>query len=58
MPRMPPFDVNYDMTNKDWIDFLSCQFNVSRTTAREMLHVLMILKCKDNFKKQLQERGI
>lgn len=40
------------MSNKEWIDFLSEQFNVSRTTAREMLHSLMMWKAEDNFKKQ------
>ena len=40
------------MTNKEWVDFLSEQFTVSRTSAREMLHGLMRWKAEDNFKKQ------
>lgn len=40
------------MSNKEWVDFLSEQFAVSRTSAREMLHVLMKWKAEDNFKKQ------
>lgn len=44
------------MTSKEWIDFLSEQFNVSRTTAKEMLHILMKCKAEDNFKKQFSGR--
>ena len=40
------------MSNREWVDFLSEQFNVSRTSAREMLHGLMKWKAEDNFKKQ------
>lgn len=40
------------MSNKEWVDLLSKQFNVSRTTAREMLHELMRHKAWDNFKKR------
>ena len=40
------------MSNKEWVDFLSEQFTVSRTSAREMLHGLMRWKVEDNFKKQ------
>lgn len=40
------------MSNKEWIDFLSKQFNVSRTTAKSMLHELMRGKAWDNFKKR------
>ena len=40
------------MSNKEWVDFLSEQFTVSRTSAREMLHGLMRWKGEDNFKKQ------
>ena len=39
------------MTNKEWIDLLSKQFNVSRTSARDMLHALMTIKGYDNFKR-------
>ena len=40
------------MSNKEWVDFLSEQFTVSRTSAREMFHGLMRWKAEDNFKKQ------
>lgn len=39
------------MSNKEWIDFLSEAFDVSRTTARDMLHSLCILKRYDNLKR-------
>ena len=48
------------MSNKKWIDFLCEQFDISRTSARDMLHVMMSIKKEDNFKKQFsqQSRGI
>jgi hypothetical protein len=39
------------MTNQEWIDLLSKEFNVSRTSARDMLHALMTIKKYDNFKR-------
>ena len=39
------------LTNAEWVDFLSEQFNISRTSAKEMLHVMMSVKKEDNFKK-------
>lgn len=39
------------MTNQEWIDLLSKEFNVSRTSARDMLHALMVIKRHDNFKR-------
>lgn len=39
------------MTNKEWVDFLVQQFDVSRTTARNMLHGLMKMKKYDNINK-------
>ena len=39
------------MTNKEWIDLLSKEFDVSRTSARDMLHALMTIKRYDNFKR-------
>ncbi len=39
-------------TNSEWIDFLSKQFDVSRTSAKDMLHAMMAVKREDNFKKQ------
>lgn len=44
------------MTNKEWIDLLSKEFNVSRTSAKDMLHQIMIIKCYDNLKKQSNQR--
>lgn len=44
------------MRNKEWIDFLAYQFDVSRTSAKEMLHCLMCCKREDNFKKQFNGR--
>ncbi len=32
------------LTNEEWIDFLSEQFNISKTSAKEMLHVIMSVK--------------
>jgi len=51
---------NKRMSNKKWIDFLCEQFDISRTSARDMLHVMMSIKKEDNFKKQFsqQSRGI
>ena len=40
-------------TNKEWLDLLSKEFEVSRSTARDMLHALMALKKEDNFKRTL-----
>lgn len=42
------------MTNKEWIDFLAQQFDVSRTTARNMLHGLMKMKKYDNINKMFR----
>ena len=44
------------MSNKAWIGFLSEQFNVSRTSAKDMLHVMMSVKKEDNFKKMFNPR--
>ena len=43
------------MTNHEWIDFLVEQFDISRTSAKEMLHVMMSVKKEDNFKKQFSQ---
>lgn len=40
------------LSNREWIDFLVEQFDVSRTTAKSMLHAMMQEKREDNFKKQ------
>lgn len=47
-------DLYEKMTNKQWIDFLSLQFDVSRTTARNMLHGLMMIKKHDNINKMFR----
>lgn len=44
------------LTNAEWIDFLSEQFDISRTSAKEMLHTMMSVKKDDNFKKQFSGR--
>lgn len=44
------------LTNHDWIDFLCEQFDISRTSAKEMLHTMMSVKREDNFKKQFSGR--
>lgn len=44
------------LTNRDWINFLVEQFDISRTSAKEMLHVMMRVKWEDNFKKQFSGR--
>lgn len=41
------------LTNAEWIDFLSEQFDISRTSAKEMLHAMMSVKKEDNFKSSL-----
>ena len=40
------------MSNKEWVDFLSDQFRISRTSARNMLHGMLKWKEWDNFKSQ------
>ena len=44
------------LTNAEWYDFLSKQFDISRTSAKEMLHMMMSVKKEDNFKKQFSGR--
>ena len=47
------------LTNAEWVDFLSEQFHISRTSAKEMLEMLYVMmsvkmmsvKKEDNFKK-------
>lgn len=45
------------LTNREWKDFLSEQFDVSKTSAAEMLHGMMRWKWEDNFKKQFNGGG-
>ena len=47
---------NIKLTNPEWIDFLAEQFDISRTSAKEMLHAMMSVKREDNFKKQFSGR--
>lgn len=44
------------LSNKEWVDLLAEQFDVSRTSAKEMLHGMMRCKALDNFKKQFSGR--
>lgn len=41
-----------EKTNKEWVDLLQRDFNVSRRSAKAMLHVIMSIKSNDNFNKQ------
>ena len=43
------------LTNAEWKDFLSEQFGISKSSAREMLHGMMSVKKEDNFKKQFNQ---
>lgn len=52
MPPVQPKPKTGHLSNKDWVDLLTEQFNVSRTSAKEMLHAMMSVKKEDNFKKQ------
>lgn len=45
------------MTNRQWVVFLSEQFDISRTSAKEMLHGMMRWKKEDNFKKMFNGRS-
>lgn len=42
------------ITNKEWIDILSFQFDVSRTNAKTMLHLMMEVKKTDNIIKGIK----
>lgn len=39
------------MTNREWILFLAKEWNVSNTSARDMLHCLFLHKKFDDIKK-------
>ena len=54
LEQEPKTDVK--LTNSEWIDFLCKQFDISRTSAKTMLHVMMSVKKEDNFKKQFSGR--
>ena len=51
MPTIAPEIKTGRMSNKDWIDFLCEQFDISRTSARDMLHEMMKCKKEDNSKR-------
>lgn len=40
------------MTNSDWKELLAEHWNISKTSAKEMLHGMYQMKAEDNFKKQ------
>ena len=56
LPPVQPKAKTGQLTNSEWIDFLTEQFDISRTSAKEMLHVMMSVKKEDNFKKQFSGR--
>lgn len=43
------------LSNKEWINLLANEWNVSRTTARKMLHQLIIYKKRDECHKAQNE---
>jgi hypothetical protein len=51
LPSAQPERKTGRMSNKDWIDFLCEQYDISRTSARDMLHGMMKCKKEDNFKR-------
>ena len=56
LPPVNPQEPKIKFTNSEWIGFLAKQFDISRTSAKEMLHVMMSVKREDNFKKQFSGR--
>lgn len=43
------------LSNKEMIDFLVKQFDISRSSAKDMLHVMMSVKREDNLKKRFNK---
>lgn len=43
------------LSNKEMIDFLVKQFDISRSLAKYMLHVMMSVKREANFKKRFNK---
>lgn len=41
-------------TNREWMELLSKEWNVSNSTAKEMVHAMHQLKEQDNVKKSFQ----
>ena len=56
LPSVEP-QISRRFTNKEWIDFLVSQFDISRTSAKDMLHGMMWMKKEDNFKRTFNPRG-
>ncbi len=56
LPSVTPLPKRHEkLTNHEWIDFLTEQFDISRTSAKDMLHAMMSVKKEDNFKKQFSQ---
>jgi hypothetical protein len=55
LPPVVPAQSLKPMSNKQWIDFLVKAWDISRTSAKDMLHVMMSVKKEDNFKKQFNK---
>jgi hypothetical protein len=55
LPPVIPARSLKPMSNKQWIDFLVKAWDISRTSAKDMLHVMMSVKKEDNFKKQFNK---
>jgi hypothetical protein len=51
VPLIEVEDEPRKLSNREWKDFLSQQFDISKTSAREMLHGMMRWKKEDNFKR-------
>ena len=46
-----PKNERHKLSNREWKEFLSRQFDISKTSAKEMLHGMMRWKKEDNFKR-------
>lgn len=44
-------DESRKLSNREWKEFLSKHFGISKTSAKEMLHGMMRWKKEDNFKR-------
>lgn len=56
-PKLPKeyTDVTAVWTNKEWTDFLSEKWHVSRSIAKKMLHAMVVLKKEDNLNRKFNE---
>ena len=43
------------MTNKEWVEFLKKEWNISGVSAKTMLHLMHEVKKSDSMKKELQK---